>query len=73
MVEGGGTIHTMFLTAGLADELQLVFAPFFVGDCDAPRFVNPSEFPQDPAHRMRLAETRQIGDCVLLRYLPWQP
>lgn len=73
MVEGGGTIHTLFLTAGLADELHLVFAPFFVGDSAAPRFVNPSEFPQDPSHRMHLAETRQIGDCVLLRYLPQQP
>lgn len=70
MVEGGGTIHTMFLTAGLADELHLVFAPFFVGDADAPRFVNSGNFPQDPSHRMKLAETRQIGDCVLLRYLP---
>ena len=32
MVEGGGTVHTQFLTDGLADELQLVVAPFFVGD-----------------------------------------
>lgn len=70
MVEGGGTIHTMFLTAGVVDELHLVFAPFFVGDTAAPRFVRDGAFPQDPAHRMRLAETRQIGDCVLLRYLP---
>lgn len=70
MVEGGGTVHTMFLTAGLADELHLVFAPFLLGDATAPRFVNPGGFPQNPAHRMRLAETRQIGDCVLLRYLP---
>lgn len=73
MVEGGGTVHTMFLTAGLADELHLVFAPFFVGDPAAPRFVNAGAFPQNPAHRMHLAETRQIGDCVLLRYLPQQP
>ncbi len=32
MVEGGSAVHTMFLTAGLADELHLVVAPFFVGD-----------------------------------------
>lgn len=70
MVEGGGAVHTMFLSAGLVDELHLVFAPFFVGEANAPRFVNPSAFPQNPAHRMALAETRQIGDCVLLRYLP---
>ncbi|MFD7072838.1 RibD family protein [Nocardioides sp. NPDC059952] len=70
MVEGGGTVHTMFLTSGLVDEVHLVFAPFLVGDTSAPRFVNAGAFPQDPSHRMRLAETRQIGDCVLLRYLP---
>lgn len=37
MVEGGRSVHTQFLTSGLADELQLVVAPFFVGDARAPR------------------------------------
>ncbi len=70
MVEGGTSMHTQFLAHGLVDEIQLVVAPFFVGDANAPRFVNPGVFPQDSAHRMDLAEVRQIGDCVLLRYLP---
>ena len=65
---------TAWLIAGLALVGSIIvfgtFAPFFVGDADAPRFVNPGNFPQDPSHRMKLAETRQIGDCVLLRYLP---
>jgi 5-amino-6-(5-phosphoribosylamino)uracil reductase len=39
MVEGGGTTHTQFLAAGLADELHLVIAPFFVGDARAPRCI----------------------------------
>ncbi|GLY66196.1 dihydrofolate reductase family protein [Amycolatopsis taiwanensis] len=69
MVEGGGRIHTMFLTAGVVDELQIVFAPFFVGDAGAPRLVGPGRFPQNPANPMLLAETRQLGDVVLLRYL----
>ncbi len=69
MVEGGGTIHTQFLSAGLVDEIHLVIAPFFVGDRDAPRFVHPCRFPQNPEHPLTLAETRQIGDVVLLRYL----
>ena len=68
MVEGGGTMHTQFLTAGLVDELQLVVAPFFVGDSRAPRFVGDGDFPWGPQHRARLAEVRQIGDVVLLRY-----
>ena len=68
MVEGGGRIHTQFLTQNLADELHLVVAPFFVGDVRAHRFVNAGRFPWSPGHRARLAETRQIGDVVLLRY-----
>lgn len=69
MVEGGGSVHTQFLSAGLVDELHLVIAPFFVGDRDAPRFVHPGRFPQSPQRPMTLAQTRQIGDLVLLRYL----
>lgn len=68
MVEGGGTMHTQFLTAGLADELHLVIAPFFVGDPAAPRFVTAGQFPWDSRNRARLAATTQIGDVVLLRY-----
>ncbi|MDI2128331.1 RibD family protein [Yinghuangia seranimata] len=69
MVEGGGRVHTWFLTAGLVDEIHAVVAPFFVGDPAAPRFVGPGGFPYGPDRRMRLAETRRIGDVVLLRYL----
>jgi 5-amino-6-(5-phosphoribosylamino)uracil reductase len=68
MVEGGGTMHTQFLTEDLADELQLVVAPFFVGDSRAPRFVGDGDFPWGPKNRATLAEVRQIGDVVLLRY-----
>jgi 5-amino-6-(5-phosphoribosylamino)uracil reductase len=68
MVEGGGTVHTQFLTADLADELHLVVAPFFVGDSRARRFVDDGRFPWDPHRRARLAEVRQIDDVVLLRY-----
>ena len=68
MVEGGSTMHTQFLTAGLADELQLVVAPFFVGDSRAPRFVGDGRFPWDSAHRARLADLTRVDDVVLLRY-----
>lgn len=68
MVEGGGRVHTQFLTADLADELHLVVAPFFVGDPRASRFVGNGAFPFHPGRRAHLAETRQIGDVVLLRY-----
>jgi len=68
MVEGGGAVHTQFLTADLADELHLVVAPFFVGDSRARRFVGDGRFPWNPDRRATLAEVRQIGDVVLLRY-----
>ncbi|MFF0655607.1 MULTISPECIES: dihydrofolate reductase family protein [Micromonospora] len=68
MVEGGGSVHRQFLTAGLADELHLVVAPFFVGDRRAPRFVGDGRFPWHPGRRARVVEVRQIGDVVLTRY-----
>lgn len=67
--EGGTTIHSQFLTLGLADELHLVVAPFFVGGHGAPRFVTDGDYPFSSACRMELAEARPIGDVVLLRYL----
>jgi 5-amino-6-(5-phosphoribosylamino)uracil reductase len=68
MVEGGGVVHTQFLSDDLVDELQLVVAPFFVGDSSAPRFVTDGRFPWNADRRATLAEVRQIGDVVLLRY-----
>lgn len=68
MVEGGGSLLTQFLAADLADELHLVVAPFFVGEAGAPRVVGPSTFPWNASRRAVLADTRQIGDVVLLRY-----
>ncbi len=68
MVEGGGTVHTQFLSDDLVDELQLVVAPFFVGDSSAPRFVGDGRFPWNAGRRAKLAEVTQLGDVVLLRY-----
>lgn len=68
MVEGGTTVLTQFLTADLVDELQLVVAPFFVGDARGRRFVTDGDFPWNPTRRATLAEVRQIGDVVLMRY-----
>ena len=69
MVEGGARLGTEFLTGGLVDELQLAVAPFFVGDPAAPRFAGPGHYPAGPGDRLTLAESRQVGDgIVLLRY-----
>jgi 5-amino-6-(5-phosphoribosylamino)uracil reductase len=68
MVEGGGRVLSQVLAADLADELQLVVAPVFVGDRGAPRFVEPGAYPFSAPRRARLAEVRQVGDAALLRY-----
>jgi 5-amino-6-(5-phosphoribosylamino)uracil reductase len=68
MVEGGGTVHTQFLAADLADELHLVIAPFFVGDSRARRFVGDARFPWNPDRRAKLAQVQRMDDVVLLRY-----
>jgi 5-amino-6-(5-phosphoribosylamino)uracil reductase len=68
LVEGGSTVHTQFLTEDLVDELQLVVAPVFVGDSDAPRFVRDGAFPWNPGRRAALVDVEKIGDVVLLRY-----
>ncbi|MFI8531712.1 dihydrofolate reductase family protein [Streptomyces aquilus] len=70
MVEGGGRIHTQLLQLGLADELQLVLAPLFVGTPEAPRLFGPGGYQ---GGRLRLVETRRIEDVVLMRYEPTAP
>ncbi|AEY90242.1 putative bifunctional enzyme deaminase/reductase [Streptomyces hygroscopicus subsp. jinggangensis 5008] len=70
MVEGGGTVHTQLLHQGLADELQLVLAPLFVGDPAAPRLFGPGAYQPG---RLRLLDTRRIEDVVLMRYVPTAP
>jgi 5-amino-6-(5-phosphoribosylamino)uracil reductase len=68
MVEGGASLGTQFLTGGLVDELQLVIAPFFVGDPAAPRFAGPGHYPASPGRPLHLVEARPVGEVVLLRY-----
>ena len=70
MVEGGTSIHTAFLAAGLADEIRIAVAPMLIGQATAPRFVNPAEFPGGPARRFHLEDVAKVGDVAVLRYFP---
>lgn len=70
MVEGGTSIHTAFLAADLADELQVAVAPILVGDADAPRFVGPAAYPGGTGRRLELIDVGTVGDIALLRYAP---
>jgi 5-amino-6-(5-phosphoribosylamino)uracil reductase len=68
LVEGGATVLSQLLAEGLADELQLAVAPFFVGDSAAPRFVDDGRYPWTAGRHARLVGTRALGDVVVLRY-----
>ncbi|MEU7480764.1 dihydrofolate reductase family protein [Lentzea sp. NPDC042327] len=70
MVEGGTSVHTAFLSAGLADEIRVAVAPMLIGQATAPRFVNPAEFPGGPARRFHLEDVEKVGDVAVLRYFP---
>jgi 5-amino-6-(5-phosphoribosylamino)uracil reductase len=70
LVEGGARVIGDFLALDLADELQLAVAPFFVAEPAAPRLSLPAPAEvAGPASPMTLAETRRVGEMVLLRYL----
>ncbi|MEK7153708.1 MAG: dihydrofolate reductase family protein, partial [Patescibacteria group bacterium] len=69
MVEGGSGILTQFLSAGLADELQLATASFFVGGSKGPRFVGDGHFRWDKNNRMKLQEVKAMGDVVAASYI----
>jgi len=68
LIEGGSAVLASALACGLADELRLAVAPFFVGDPRAPRFGVPGLYPNTPASPMRLQSVRQVGTVAVLRY-----
>jgi 5-amino-6-(5-phosphoribosylamino)uracil reductase len=69
LTEGGATLLGEFLTGGLADELHLAIAPFFVADPSAPRLALPGASPHNAASPMTLADVSRSGEVAVLRYL----
>jgi len=68
LIEGGRQVHTMFLQAGLIDELRIAVAPFFVGEAGAPSFVAPGRYPFNKENRMELASLERLGDTAVLNF-----
>jgi 5-amino-6-(5-phosphoribosylamino)uracil reductase len=68
LIEGGARILRDALAGGLADELRLAIAPFFVADPSAPRFALPARYPQTPSNPMTLTSLRQVGSVAVHRY-----
>jgi 5-amino-6-(5-phosphoribosylamino)uracil reductase len=74
LIEGGARILRDALAGGLADELRLAIAPFFVGDPAAPRFALPARYPNTSANPMTLTSLRQVGTVAVHHYrLPPNP
>jgi riboflavin biosynthesis pyrimidine reductase len=63
LVEGGASVLTAVIAAGLADELRLAVAPVFVGDPRAPRLLGA-----EGLGRARLLGVGAVGDTAVLRY-----
>ncbi len=68
LIEGGSAILASALACGLADELRLAVAPFFVGEPLAPRFGLPGRYPYTSASPMRLESVRQVGTVAVMHY-----
>ena len=68
LIEGGARILRDALAGGLADELRLAIAPFFVADPAAPRFALPARYPHTAANPMTLLSVRQVGGVVAHHY-----
>ena len=68
LIEGGARILRDALAGGLADELRLAIAPFFVADPAAPRFALPARYPNTAANPMTLTSLRQVGAVAVHHY-----
>jgi 5-amino-6-(5-phosphoribosylamino)uracil reductase len=68
LIEGGARILRDALAGGVADELRLAIAPFFVGDPAAPRFALPARYPSTSANPMTLTSLRQVGTVAVHHY-----
>ena len=69
-VEAGATLAGAFVAAGLVDELLLFVAPVILGERARPMFdVLPIDTMAERL-RMRIVDTRRIGDDVRLLLQP---
>jgi len=69
-LEAGATLAGAFLAAGLVDELLLYVAPVILGERARPMFDGLPIETMEERLRMRIVETRRIGEDVRLLLQP---
>ncbi len=68
LVEGGGEVNMAFWEAGLVDEVYLTLCPVVIGGRNAPTAADGTGFATDRFRKLRLIESRRVGQEVFLRY-----
>lgn len=68
LVEGGGQVNMAFWEAGLVDEVYLTLCPVVIGGSTAPTAADGRSFASDGLRKLRLVETRRVGQELFLRY-----
>jgi 2,5-diamino-6-hydroxy-4-(5-phosphoribosylamino)pyrimidine 1'-reductase len=68
LVEGGGEVNMAFWEAGLVDEVYLTLCPVVIGGSTAPTAADGKGFTSDGLRKLRLVETRRVGQELFLRY-----
>lgn len=68
LVEGGGEVNMAFWEAGLVDEVYLTLCPVVIGGSTAPTAADGKGFTTDDFRKLRLIESRRVGQELFLRY-----
>ncbi|MBO9739626.1 bifunctional diaminohydroxyphosphoribosylaminopyrimidine deaminase/5-amino-6-(5-phosphoribosylamino)uracil reductase RibD [Xanthomonas axonopodis pv. begoniae] len=68
--EAGATLSGALLQAGLVDELLVYMAPVVLGDAARPLLGGLGIDTMAQRHTLRMADVRQLGQDLRLRYLP---
>jgi len=66
LVEGGESLNTALVAAGVVDELRIAVAPLLVGR--GPRFLAETTFDWPTNQRIQLVDAEPLGDMAVLRY-----
>ena len=68
LVEGGGAVNMAFFSQGLVNEVFMTLCPVIIGGRNAPTPVDGGGFTPHTLLKLKLLESRQIGDELFQHY-----